>query len=67
MSINLYDIELSARARQKDLLREAEERRLVKQALAARPKRQSPIITWFRQWFRGAAPQEQVPCVQAAC
>lgn len=67
MSINLYDVELTARARHKDLLREAEERRLVKQALAARPKKEPAIVAWFRRWFRRPATQEQAPCVQVAC
>lgn len=67
MIINLYDVELTARARHKNLLREADERRLVKQALAARPKKQSAIAAWFRRWFRRRATQEQAPCVQVAC
>ncbi len=72
MSMNFYDIELMARDRHRQLLQEAEQRRLVKQALAGRPKKgatnaATAIFAWLRQWFRRPAPQEQVPCVQFSC
>ncbi|MDX1686541.1 MAG: hypothetical protein R3248_01025 [Candidatus Promineifilaceae bacterium] len=67
MSRDLYDIELMARERHRDLLREAEQHRLVKQALAGRPKKQNAIVAWLRQAFRRPAPQAQVPSVQASC
>lgn len=72
MSMDLYDIELMARERHRDLLREAEQHRLVKQALAGRPKKSGAnaamaIFAWLRQWFHRPAPQKQVPCVQVSC
>jgi len=72
MSMDLYDIELMARERHRDLLREAEQHRLVKRALASRPKKRADISATaigarIRQWFRRPAPQPQVPCVQVSC
>ena len=67
MSMNLYDIELAARARHRELLQEAERRRMLKQALAGRPRRRPAIGEWLRQWFRRPEPQAQIPCVQVSC
>lgn len=67
MSMDLYDIELMARERHRDLLRQAEQHRLVKQALAGRPRKQNVIVAWLRQAFRHPAPQPQVRSVQASC
>lgn len=67
MSMDFYDIELMARERHRDLLRQAEQHRLVKQALASRPRKQNAIVAWLRQAFHRPAPQAQVPCVQVSC
>ena len=72
MSINLYDIELMARARHQELLQDAERHRLIKEAMAGRPKKRatSPVTTiaaWLQQRFRRPAPQEPTPRVQVSC
>lgn len=72
MSFNLYEIEIMAQARHQELLQDAERHRLIKEAMAGKPKKRAiinatTIIAWFSRRFRRPAPQAEMPSVQVSC